>query len=204
MADEGVAPVEGVGTLTNTPPADPLVDPSIINETDPVIPAEGKDPAASDTPIEYDLKLPDNAPVDEALMGQYKELLATAKVPPETAQKLLDLHASTVKKSVDVPYDAWRETQKVWQAEIKGDPIYGGKNLSQNLASVTKMINSLGKEQADQFRQALDFTGAGNNPAVLRALINLSKTHSEGSMVTGGGPASPAKSIASTVYPTLN
>ena len=206
MADEvPEVTTDDVGTLTNVTEADTKTDD--VNLSDASLastkPEDTEQTPEAQPPIEYDLKLPEGTKADEALMGQYKELLQSAKVPPETAQKLMDLHASTLKQAVSQPYDCWRETQKTWQAEIKADKEIGGPNLQKNLSSVAKLIDSLGAEQARDFRQALNFTGAGNNPAVIKALVKLSQAHTEPGLVSGGPPPAPAKTAAQKLYPDM-
>jgi hypothetical protein len=206
MADEvsEVAAPEPVGTMTDTTDAVQTDDANVSAESlASTKPEDTEQTPEAQHPIEYELKLPEGATADEALMGQYKELLQEAKVPQETAQKLMDLHASTLKQAVSQPYDYWRETQKTWQAEIKADKEVGGANLARNLSSVAKMIDSLGVEQARDFRQALNFTGAGNNPAVIKALVKLAQAQTEPGLITGGPPPGPQKTAAQKLYPEM-
>ena len=158
-----------------------------------------------DKPIEYtDFKLPEGVKVDDEVMGQFKTLAAEAKVSQETAQKFMDLHSAAIAKAAAAPFDAWRSTQSAWQAEIKADPDIGGKNLNQSQATIAKLIDSLGKNEAQAFRQALNFTGAGNNPAIVKALVKIGQTFTEGGPVNGGGKPAEVKSPAKSIYPTLN
>ena len=165
---------------------------------------EGK--PAEETPPNYDeLKFPEGMQADDELMGQFKTLAAETKVSPETAQKFIDMHAAALQKAANAPYDLWKTTQREWQDTIKADKEMGGQNLAKTQSTIAKLINSLGADAAKEFRSALDFTGAGNNPAIVRALFRIGSMHTEGAAVPGGKPAEvKQESLAKTIYPSLN
>ena len=189
--------------------ADPLASDSIAAAGDkPADDATKTDDAKTDgdKPIEYtDFKLPEGVKVDDEVMGQFKTLAAESKVSQETAQKFMDLHTAAITKAANAPYDAWRSTQSAWQAEIKADPAIGGKNLGQTQTAIAKAIDSMGPAEAKAFRQALNFTGAGNNPAIVKGLALLGKSFTEGTAVSGAKPSGgDGKTAAKSIYPTLN
>lgn len=167
-------------------------------------PGEAK--PGEETPPNYDeLKFPEGMQADDELMGQFKTLAAETKVSPETAQKFIDMHAAALQKAANAPYDLWKTTQREWQDTIKADKEMGGQNLAKTQSTIAKLINSLGADAAKEFRSALDFTGAGNNPAIVRALFRIGSMHTEGAAVPGGKPAEvKQESLAKTIYPSLN
>ena len=126
------------------------------------------------------------------------------------AQRIMDLYTKEVSEATEAPYKLWKDTQESWRTEIMQDPNIGGK-LDQVRASTSKMIDGLGDPKlAADFRSAMDFTGAGNNPAFIRLFYALAQRMTEGGAVSGGGPAGvgtpgggkPA-SIANAMYPNL-
>ena len=229
MADETTTTTPAAGAPAPTGAPDPVIDqttsisgaptadPAATTTTAPVIdqttsisgevpkePAVPETPASPETPIEYDLKLPEGVTVNEESMVQFKGLLAESKTPPEVAQKFLDMHQEALKKASTEPYDVFKNTNAEWIKTIQADPEIGGKNLGPTQASVAKLIDTLGPDQAKAFRDALAFTGAGNNPAVFRALASIAKMHTEGGFI-GGKPATvETKSAAAKLYPSLN
>ena len=64
---------------------------------------------------------------------------------------------------------------------------------------------------AAEFRKAMDVTGAGNNPAFIRAFYKLAQKVTEGHIVTNGKPSplgqtapdAAPKSASGTFYPNL-
>ena len=125
------------------------------------------------------------------------------------AQRLVDFHAAELKAAMEAPAKQWEETRAQWLEQVKSDPEIGGK-LDQVKSTVARAIDGLGDPKlASEFRQAMDFTGAGNNPAFIRAFYKLAQKLSEGTMVPGGGPSEvrapdqPPRSAAHALYPNL-
>lgn len=157
---------------------------------------------------EIDIKLPEGVTVDEKLLADFKGIIADAKLSPsERAQKLADMHLAALNAATEASTKLWTDTQKKWADEVRADKELGGSNFDPMRATAAKAIDQLfpNKEEADRVRMALDFTGAGNNPEIIRAFYRAGKALSEGGPVAGkptgsGGP----KSAAATLYPSMN
>jgi hypothetical protein len=128
----------------------------------------------------------------------------------QQAQKLLDFYTKEVVESAESPYKLWRETQEKWREEIKADPVIGGK-LDHVRATVAKAIDgACDPKLANDCRSAMDFTGAGNNPAIVKAFYQMALKLTEGGAVPAGGPSPAARpgggqptSVAAAMYPNL-
>ncbi|WP_017773839.1 hypothetical protein [Paraburkholderia kururiensis] len=166
-------------------------------------PADKPAEAPNDKPVEYtDFALPEGVEVDQKVMDSFKQIAAEAKVPQEAAQKLVDLYSSQVKEAVERPYKLWVDTQKEWQDQVKSDSELGGKNFENTTSTIAKAINAIGGEQAKAIREAFSFTGAGNNPEIIRLVYRMAKAVTEGGAVNGSKPAGVnTKSPAETLYP---
>lgn len=97
---------------------------------------------------------------------------------------------------------AWTTLQNEWQEQVRNDPVIGGANLDKNLANTKAGLNALLGEDAKSFYDALNFTGAGNNPAILKGLMKAAAPHAPASPVAGS-PAKPAKTAGATLYPSM-
>jgi hypothetical protein len=172
---------------------------------------EKKPEAKSTAPEKYEaFKVPEgyelDAKVDEEARGLFKGL----GLSQDQAQSLVDLYAKHSAESADAPYKAWRDQQEAWRTEIKADPEIGGK-LDEVRTTVAKAIDGLGDPKlASDFREAMTYTGAGNNPAFIRAFYKLAQKVTEGGPVTGNNPSKfgqgeqgGRRSIASALYPNL-
>lgn len=160
---------------------------------------EEKEEAA---PIEYEeFTLPEGVQLEAEKLDKFKEVAASLGLQQEGAQQLVDMYASEIKELAEAPYKAWFELQKTWQNEIKSDPEIGGANLERNLAQTKAGLNAVLGQDAAKFYEALNMTGAGNNPAIVKAMIKLAAQHSPASPVRGN-PASVSKSPGATLYPS--
>jgi hypothetical protein len=129
------------------------------------------------------------------------------------AQTLIDLYADTSLKAADAPYKLYETLRNDWRDKIVKDPTLGdGSGLRTEVKStIGRAIDSLPSDLARDFREAMDLTGAGDNPAFVRAFYNLAQRIGEGTSVKGGAPSpfgqrNPSeapKSAASALYPNL-
>jgi len=109
-------------------------------------------------------------------------------VSQKRAQELLNHHAEAINAALKSQMDDWHRQQTDWQKEIDADPELGGSNLNVVKQTVSRVLDN--PELTDpKFREALNFTGAGNNPAIVRSLYRWAKALSEGASVMGASPA---------------
>lgn len=142
-------------------------------------------------------------------MGDVHSTFKEMGLTQAQGQKLMDLYMKEVVESETAPYRVWQETQEKWRSEIKADPDIGGK-LDRVKEVTSRALDTLGDPKlAREFKEAMDFTGAGNNPAFIRAFYRLSLMVTEGKAVPAGGPSPAARpqgarpSLASAMYPGL-
>lgn len=195
----------GEGTAPATPPADTPAEPA--TDAAPATPAA--DPAATDAPKSLLSGDDDTAPVaeepltaesftlaegrtlDEAQLTPFLEIMNTADLTrAELAQKLVDYQVSSQQTAGEAADEAatsmWNETQKEWQTQANALPDIGGAAMSETLATIKKGLTLVGADAATF--QALDLTGAGNHPEVIKVLHALTARLSETAPVAGSPP----------------
>ena len=201
-------PVESKTTTPETAKPAPSKDettsttqkPSVLNE------------AAPGAPKEYEaFKVPDGYELDEAVAKEASGLFKGMDLNQANAQKLVDFYVAKTKETAEEPYKVWEKQQEDWRNEVARDPEIGGK-LPQVKVAVSRMIDGLGDPKlSSDFRSAMDYTGAGNNPAFIRTMYRLAQMLTEGGHVSGGAPselgqrapgARPA-TAAKALYPNL-
>lgn len=161
-----------------------------------------EDQSKPEEPVKYEaFKLPEGMTLDETKLGEFTKLAGEAKVSQEVAQKLVDLYADELKAVTEAPYRAWSELQNQWRTEVKEDPVIGGANLDKNLAATKAGLNALLGEEAPKFYEALNVTGAGNNPAILRGLFKAAAPHAPATPVAGTPGNLNGKSAGEKLYP---
>ena len=176
-------------------------------------PEGDKKPAASAVPEKYEFKAPEGATVDAKLVEEVTPLFKEMGLSQENAQKLFDFHTKTVADAQAAPMKAYEEMRDAGRKEIVADKALGdGKSdlRPEVKADIAKAIDSL--PNAKEFRAAMDLTGAGDNPAFVRAIAHFAKQLSEGTAVRGAGPspagqtapgAAARPSAANSLYPNL-
>ena len=148
-------------------------------------------PKAGEVPEKYDFKAPVGATLDPKLIEEASPIFKELGLDNAAAQKLVDFYAKTQAAAGDV----MTEMRTGWRNEVVGDKDIGdGKdNLRPEVrANISKAFDAIGDAKVTSaFKEALDLTGAGDHPAVIRALNTLGKLLGEGTLVSGGKP-SPA------------
>jgi len=180
--------------------------PSLVNE-----PAGSVVNQPVATPKEYaEFTVPDGFVMDGQVNADAKAMFKSMGLTQEQGQQLVDFYTKHTTEAANAPYNTWNEMQENWVKEVKADPQIGHR-LNEVKTTISRAIDGLGDPKlARDFREAMDYTGAGNNPAFIKAFYKLSQMVTEGRHVSGNGP-SPAgqaggnrpASAAKAMYPNL-
>ena len=196
MADE----IAVAATLTPSVASSPDPAPVAAPTGQPPSPA----PAATAPPAPAidlkGLKLPEGFTAEDKNLADVVGILSDEKLSPqERMQKLVDTHASALKTASEASSKYWSDLQASWMTENKNkfgaDP---GKHA--DIVAVAKAIDQLGEKRAGAFREALDMSGMGNNPAIIEALVEWAKVLNEPSRHPSGSPAGRPASAAEAIY----
>lgn len=158
-----------------------------------------------------DFKLPDGLTLEPTALAEAHAVFKGLNLDQASAQSLVDFHAKSLKAALDTPFNAVAETKKDWEATVTaefGKDIAPGGKVN---VAISRMIDSMPAKLATDFREAMDHTLAGSNPAFVRAFSWLAANFGEGTSVKGNGPSplgqkSPdAKplTVAQAMYPHL-
>lgn len=150
--------------------------------------------AAKPDPVEYEFTVPETITMDDARRGQFKEALDGFRADPKGgAQKLLDMHHDALveydRQKTQNQWDVFNETKSGWRKQVQEDELIGGaghRTAMQAIATVRNAFVSdapFGSKQykADmsEFVKALDDTGAGDHPAILRVFYRFARRLNE-------------------------
>lgn len=154
--------------------------------------------APEPAPTYGDFKLPEGASVDDDSLKAASALFADSGLSQEQAQKFIDLAVSREQVAARKGVQAFVDLQTKWVSEIKADPDIGGDKFQATIASAARAIDRLA---IPGLREALDLTGAGNNPAVVKAFARIGQMISEDRFRPGNGaPSATTKSPAEVIY----
>lgn len=164
---------------------------------------EAKAEDAAPEPIKYeDFKLPEGTTAEDPLLASFIETASVKGLSQETAQAVIDALGPKVSEALQAPYREWEAQQTAWLKEINDDPSIGGANLAPTQQRIGRLLADPNFVDAG-FAAAMNATGAGNHPAVIRTFAKLAARLTEGEPVRPGAPAQPPKSVAEKLYPNL-
>jgi hypothetical protein len=149
------------------------------------------------------LKLPEGADPNQPAWSEFKQTAAKHGLSSDAAQALVDAVAPKFQEALEAPFKTWGDTQEKWIGEIKADKDYGG-DIAKAAGIARKGIDAVMGGDAAAVREALAFTGAGNNPAVFKLLVRLGTMASEGSFVPGKPAPADRKTVGQIMYPSLS
>lgn len=200
-------------TQNETPSSQPEATPSLVNQATATPKTEGE-AKPEGTPKEGEpAKAPESVPLslddfkeiegfdaNDPHMKSYIDLMNDpALAPKDRATKLLELQREVMKAHSEKGDQAFIQMQEQWQAEIKADPEFANGKLEPALGGISKLLDRYGSAET---RQAFDFTGAGNHPAIVRFLHKISSVLNEpGIDPSRINPAATPKDPASILYP---
>ena len=119
----------------------------------------------------------------------------------ELAQKLIDLQYDLAnngaQQAQEAVTEAWNTTLSEWETATRELPEIGGDKLDESLAQIKSGLDQMGATK--ETYQALDATGDGSHPEVVKILFNLTKHLKEGAAVQGD-PAKAKLSQADRMF----
>lgn len=149
-------------------------------------------------PEKYDLKLPDGSLLDAKALAQVNEFAKANKLTNQEAQAVLERESNAIASYVESQKAAVAEKQKAWIESVKTDKEIGGDGLGKNVEMAKRVIDRYG---SDAFRQALNESGLGNHPELVRLLVRVGKAMSEDQLVIPGTTSGAKKSMEDLFYP---
>ena len=184
---QGEAPVAAAGAPSADAPA-------------PVVPAP-----VSLTPERYDLAL-EGFSIDPGMIQNADPVLRDIGLSNDAANKLLpvarDIMARTQESLVRQIEEAAAAQKKSWHEAVVADPEIGGARRTETEHFAAKALDALGYAQGHPFRQALDNSGFGNHPDMIRAFRRLGELVGEdGGLVRPTTATSRNRPVWERLYP---
>jgi hypothetical protein len=172
--------------------------------------------APAGAPDKYEAwTVPEGFSIDEPTSAEAGTLFKEMGLSQAQGQKLVDFYSKHSKATSDHLSDLVRQQNETWQNEAKNHPDLRGKLDPGGpvLTTISRALDGLGNAQLKaEFQQAMDFTGAGNHPAFIRAFYAMAQKLTEGTHVAGNGPSplgqqAPGSArpptVARAMYPNL-
>lgn len=162
---------------------------------------EGDGKQAAD-PAPFDpakLELPDGVQVDEKLLEQFVPLAKDLGLTQEQGQALIGMHTQALQSLREQFVKSFNDTVQGWAETAKTDQEIGGDKYAENVATAVKAITRFG---TPELQSALNETGMGNHPELIRFCLRIGKAISEDAFGpdAGGAGGGETRSPADVLY----
>lgn len=147
------------------------------------------------------LKTPEGVEVNEEHLNAFTSEVKELGLDNTQAQKLMDLHFKFHQESLEAQQEAWAEINENWVKEAREDKEIGGKKFDTTVDLAKQTITKFG---SDKFKEALNLTGLGNHPEMIRFLANVAKGFGEDKMISGEAANSGPRDPADILFPSHN
>lgn len=211
MAGETDVAVNSATVITNNEDSETATDDTTVNaETTDVVADEGGEGGDTDAagvagddtqlaPETYaEFNLPDDVPVDAALLDGALPLFKELGLNQEQAQKLVDFQVKQVEASGQKQADAFNQQLNDWLTDAKADKEFGGDAFDKNVAIAKSGVDAFG---TPEFKQLLDDTGLGNHPEIIRFMVKVGKLTQEDNPGNTGNVVKNSQDPVNLLYP---
>lgn len=161
----------------------------------------------SGAPEKYEpFTMPEGVEYDEESAAAFGEIAREFDLNQEKAQKLVDAHIAEVQKLgeklVADQKDQWDKMKADWADECRKSTELQNEEgkIDESLSIAKAAVEELGGEK---LKEALDLTGAGDHPAVVKAFYTLGKYISDDGEFSFGNSQADTRSRAEKMFPSM-
>ncbi len=183
------------------PPAE-AAKPEGDKPADPV-PAEAAPEARKPDDYTFD-NFPENFQPDEALLGKFREMAAKANLDPALAKDLSGLYVEALQAAETARQAIATQEQTTWRNEIMAMPEFAADQSERTNTMIARTMEEFGSPELTEF---MNKSGVGNQPALVKFILNLTSALMEGEPTPSGGvtkqPQAKARqptSLGSAIY----
>lgn len=149
-------------------------------------------------PEAYEWKAPEGfeGELDQAAIEQFEPIAKELGLTQEQADKMVGLHAESLQRAQQQARDNWAQQMQTWQDDLRSDPEFGGAKFDENVGSAMKAVEKFG---SPGLKEALESTGMGNHPELVRTFAAIGQAISEDKIVMGN-QSQGERSMADRMY----
>lgn len=138
---------------------------------------KGGDEPPAGPPEAYELTAPEGMTLDADMVAEATPVFKELNLSNDAAQKLMPVAGKFAEKiaanAVQGIIDRGNEQRKAWLDTAKKDPEIGGGKWDASLHAAGRGLDALGFKEGSDFRKALNETGFGNHPDMIRAFAKV-------------------------------
>lgn len=191
--------------------ADQVVETKVVETTSETKPAETKeepakveDSKAADKPEEkkttevtFDLKLPEGALLKPEYVDQMTTFAKEQGLSNAQAQSILERDAALAANTEKAQQEQLESIKDSWRQKASEDKEIGGTHFKENVENAYRALNAYGSQE---FKDALNSTGFGNHPELIRVFSRIGKAMAEDKFVHSKGQSVSGTDHAKALY----
>lgn len=155
---------------------------------------DGKQPE----PLKFELKVPEGSLLDAKAVERISTFAKEKGLTNEQAQAILDSENKAVASYVEGKNAEINSAKEGWVAESKSDKEIGGDSFNKSVELAKRVVTRFGSES---LTKALNETGLGNHPEMIRVFKRIGESMSEDVLIVGGAKPAAKKTDAEIFYP---
>lgn len=160
---------------------------------------KGTDGQARVVPEKYDLKLPAGSLLDAQALERTATFAKENGLTNKEAQAILERESASIASYVESQREALAEKTKEWVETVKNDKEIGGEGFNKTVEMAKRVVDRYG---SDSLKQALNDSGLGNHPELVRFVARIGKAMTEDQLILPGSQPAGKKSPEETFYPS--
>lgn len=136
-------------------------------------------------PEKYDLKIPKDSLLEKDQVEEIETFAKQQGFSNDQAQELLNREEKLLSGYKETLHQEFEEKTSQWLEDIKSDKQLGGDNYKKNIATATRVVDRFA---TDDFKKALNESGFGNHPELVRTFVKIGNAMSEDSFEPNAQP----------------
>lgn len=149
------------------------------------------------TPDKYDLKAPENSLLADDAIERIAAEARERGLSNELAQWLVERENAALSEYATAYEQHVLAEAAKWAEQAKTDPEIGGDSFKTNVELAKRVVDRFG---SDELKGALNETGLGNHPELIRFVARIAKKMSEDTFVKPGAQESKERPIEDIFY----
>jgi len=152
---------------------------------------------AKTAPEKYELKLPEKSLLSPDRLKRIEEQSRSQGLSNEQAQAKVNEESEAVSTFQESQMKAFGDLQKTWIETAQNDAEIGGQAFKENVELAKRAIE---KFATPEFKKALDDSGFGNQPELLRTFVRIGRALGEDKLVIPGSANTEQKTTTDILY----
>jgi hypothetical protein len=145
----------------------------------------------------YTFETDEDSPLTDEHLSKIAQIAKERNLSNEEAQALVDMQEEAFKGFQSSIEKQVEENTKQWFEDAKNDPEFG-KDKFEKSAELAKRV--IDRYATDEFKQAVNETGLGNHPELLRLFVRIGNAMSEDSLVLSGSQNTVSEKTAAEIF----